>query len=74
MELINQLIQDSDIVFEESLGGVPISLVSLEDMRALVKNIVEDIITGLDDSYPPDECIPLEEITAFLSHRYGVEE
>ena len=72
MEIINHIIQDSDIVFEESLGGVPISLVSLDDMRLLVKNLVEDILTGLGDSYPPDDCIPIEEITAFLAHRYGV--
>ena len=71
--LINEVMKESDIVFEETMGGVPIALLSLEDMHCFAENLIKEAIRGLHESYPPDDCIPIEEIEMHLQERFGVD-
>lgn len=73
MSIINEVMQESDIVFEEAIAGVPIALVSLNDMQVFAENLIYEVIRGLRDSYPPDDCIPLEEIEAHLQDKFGLD-
>jgi hypothetical protein len=36
--------------------------------------IVQECIVGLKDNYPPDDLLPIEEVTGFLKEHFGVEE
>jgi hypothetical protein len=73
MSIVNEVMKDSDIVFEESIGGVPIALLSMDDMHCFAENLIFEVIRGLRNSYAPDDCIPIEEIELHLQEKFGLD-
>lgn len=71
--IINEVMKDSDIVFEETIGGVPIALLSMDDMHQFAENLIFEVIRGLRNSYAPDDCIPIEEIELHLQEKFGLD-
>ena len=35
--------------------------------------VLKDLVTGLEIAYGPDNSIPIQEIQAYISERYGVQ-
>jgi len=73
MSIVNEVMRESDIVFEEAVAGVPIALLSMDDMHCFAENLIFEVIRGLRNSYPPDDCVPIEEIEAHLQEKFGLD-
>lgn len=38
--------------------------------EAFIAAVLQDLIESLEDNYGPDDCLPLQEIQAFIEERY----
>lgn len=73
-ERIKELAEQA-MVFSHNNGGWRISTHVPNDFKEkFAELIVRECGTVLDNNYPPDELVPIEEVMACLKEHFGVKE